>query len=93
MVQPLVFVDPTQPTYLCKLHKALYGLKQAPRAWLHRISTFLLSSGFTQSQADASLFVFHHGHHQIFMLLYVDDIVITGRLAAILRYSKNSSLF
>ncbi|CAL2277595.1 unnamed protein product [Prunus armeniaca] len=45
--QPLGFVDLARPHYVCKLHKALYGLKQAPRAWFHRISTFLLSFGFT----------------------------------------------
>ncbi|KAI5336302.1 hypothetical protein L3X38_015569 [Prunus dulcis] len=78
MTQPPGFVDPTRPHYVCKLHKALYGLKQAPRAWFHRISTFLLSTGFTQSRADASLFTYHHAHHTIFLLLYVDDIVITG---------------
>ncbi|CAL9006756.1 unnamed protein product [Prunus brigantina] len=58
MAQPPGFIDPTRPSYVCKLHKALYGLKQAPRAWFHRISTFLLSVGFTLSQADTSLFIF-----------------------------------
>ncbi|XP_020410786.1 uncharacterized protein LOC109946675 [Prunus persica] len=38
MAQPLGFIDPTRPSYVCKIHKALYGLKQAPRAWFHRIS-------------------------------------------------------
>lgn len=71
-------MDPARPHYVCKLHKALYGLKQAPRAWFHRISTFLISFGFIQSRADASLFIYHHGAHQLFLLLYVDDIVLTG---------------
>ncbi|CAL9022501.1 unnamed protein product [Prunus brigantina] len=78
MAQPHGFIDPTRPTYVCKLHKALYGLKQAPRAWFHRISTFLLSVGFTRSQADTSLFIFQQASHTIFLLLYVDDIVVTG---------------
>lgn len=78
MTQPHGFVDPTRPHYVCKLHKALYGLKHAPRAWFRRISTFLISTGFTQSRADASLFIYHHAQHTIFLLLYVDDIVITG---------------
>ncbi|CAL9000116.1 unnamed protein product [Prunus brigantina] len=38
MAQPPGFIDPTRPSYVCKLHKALYGLKQAPRAWFHRIT-------------------------------------------------------
>ncbi|CAL8158058.1 unnamed protein product [Prunus armeniaca] len=78
MAQPLGFIDPTRPSYVCKLHKALYGLKQAPRAWFHRISTFLLSVGFTRSQADTSLFIFQQESCTIFLLLYVDDIVVTG---------------
>jgi hypothetical protein len=32
MAQPPGFVDPTLPSYVCRLHKSLYGLKQAPRA-------------------------------------------------------------
>ncbi|BFG36388.1 hypothetical protein CerSpe_226620 [Prunus speciosa] len=78
MVQPPGFVNPAHPTHICKLHKSLYGLKQAPRAWFNRISTFLLSLGFSRSLADSSLFIFQQGSHTIFLLLYVDDIVITG---------------
>ena len=78
MVQPPGFVDPSQPSYVCKLHKSLYGLKQAPRAWFQRMSKFLLSVGFRQSKADSSLFIYQHGVHTIYFLLYVDDIVVTG---------------
>ncbi|PRQ16261.1 putative RNA-directed DNA polymerase [Rosa chinensis] len=78
MVQPPGFVDQSRPSHVCKLNKALYGLKQAPRAWFQRMSTFLLSVGFSQSLADSSLFIYRHGQHQIFFLLYVDDIVVTG---------------
>ncbi|CAL2240199.1 unnamed protein product [Prunus armeniaca] len=48
MIQPPVFIDPDRPNYVYKLHKSLYGLKQAPRAWFHRISSFLITIGFTQ---------------------------------------------
>ncbi|KAI5317707.1 hypothetical protein L3X38_037414 [Prunus dulcis] len=78
MAQPPGFVDPTRPNHVCKLHKALYGVKQAPRAWFHRISSFLLSFGFQHSQSDSSLFIFRHASYVIFLLLYVDDIVVTG---------------
>ncbi|KAI5344581.1 hypothetical protein L3X38_012458 [Prunus dulcis] len=78
MAQPLGFIDPTRPSYVCKLHKALYSLKQAPRAWFHHISIFFLSMGFTRSQADISLFIFQQASHTIFLLLYVDDIMVTG---------------
>jgi hypothetical protein len=78
MEQPQGFKDPLHPTYVCKLHKAIYGLKQAPRAWFQCLSSSLLELGFIASLVDTSLFVYHHGTVQIFLLVYVNDIIITG---------------
>ncbi|CAL9000175.1 unnamed protein product [Prunus brigantina] len=78
MQQPPGFIDPTRPQHVCKLHKALYGLKQAPRAWFQRLSSFLIRYGFLQSRADSSMFIFRHNSHMMVLLLYVDDIVLTG---------------
>jgi hypothetical protein len=78
MAQPLGFIDSAHPSQVCKLHKSLYGLKQAPRAWFERFTSHLLTLGFTASVADASLFVLHHGSTTVYLLLYVDDIIITG---------------
>jgi hypothetical protein len=77
MEQPLGFQDTSQPNLVCKLHKAIYGLKQAPRAWYTRLSTFLLDLGFQGSLVDTSLFIFVQGAVHIYMLVYVDDILIT----------------
>ncbi|VVA38758.1 PREDICTED: poly, partial [Prunus dulcis] len=78
MQQPPSFVDPSRPHHVCKLHKAIYGLKQAPRAWFHRFSSFLLRVGFVNSKADSSMFVYQDAHSMMILLLYVDDIVLTG---------------
>ncbi|XP_021826915.1 uncharacterized protein LOC110767631 [Prunus avium] len=78
MQQPPGFTDSTRPQHVCKLHKALYGLKQAPRAWFQRLSSFLLRYGFIQSRADSSMFIFWGNSHMMILLLYVDDIVLTG---------------
>ncbi|CAM8926310.1 unnamed protein product [Rhodiola kirilowii] len=78
MHQPPGFVDPTRPNHVCHLQKSLYGLKQAPHAWFNRISSFLMASGFALSKADSSLFILRQKSHVLFLLLYVDDIVITG---------------
>jgi hypothetical protein len=78
MEQPTGFIDKAHPTMVCKLHKSIYGLKQAPRAWFNRLSTFLLELGFKGSLVDTSLFIYLQGSIQIYMLVYVDDILITG---------------
>ncbi|RVW69234.1 Retrovirus-related Pol polyprotein from transposon RE1 [Vitis vinifera] len=78
MMQPPSFEDSSCPTHVCRLQKALYGLKQAPRAWFHKLSSFLLQIGFQCSRVDASLFYFHSAYDIIILLIYVDDILITG---------------
>ena len=78
MQQPPGFADARYPSHVCKLQRALYGLKQSPRAWYARLSSRLLQLGFVPSRANASLFFFRHQDVQIYMLVYVDDIVIAG---------------
>jgi hypothetical protein len=56
----------------------LYGLKQAPRAWFQRFSTFIQTLGFSPSKSDYSLFVYHSNGQVAYLLLYVDDIVLTA---------------
>lgn len=78
IAQPSGFVDRERPHYVCKLRKALYGLKQAPGAWYLELQTFLTDSGFENSQSDASLFTLLHFGILVYVLVYVDDIVIMG---------------
>jgi hypothetical protein len=82
MKQPPGFVDPSRPTYPCKLDKALYGLKQAPRTWYARLSSKLQAHGFTPSKADVSLFIYKNGSITIYFLVYVDDIIVTNSSSA-----------
>jgi hypothetical protein len=78
MQQPPGFEDSQHPLHVCKLNRALYGLKQAPRAWFDRLSSFLLTLGFFSSTADPSLFIHHSSFGILILLLYVDDMVVTG---------------
>ncbi|PKU79054.1 Retrovirus-related Pol polyprotein from transposon TNT 1-94 [Dendrobium catenatum] len=78
MSQPPGFEDPLRPDAVCKLQKSLYGLKQAPRQWFQKLSTVLQSNGFRCSRSDPSLFIFTKLHTRIYILIYVDDIIITG---------------
>jgi hypothetical protein len=63
---------------VCKLKKALYGLKQSPRAWFGRFRKEVCSMGYQQSNADHTLFFKHRGDKIVILIVYVDDIVITG---------------
>jgi histone deacetylase 1/2 len=78
MNQPPGYVDDKHPDYVCKLDKALYGLKQAPRAWYAKLCGKLQALGFTPSKADTSLFYYNKGKHTIFVLVYVDDIIVAS---------------
>ncbi|XP_038879273.1 uncharacterized mitochondrial protein AtMg00810-like [Benincasa hispida] len=62
----------------CKLNKSIYGLKQASRQWSLKFTAALSSHGFHQSKSDYSLFTQGHGHDFVALLVYVDDILLTG---------------
>jgi len=81
MAQPLGFIDSDHPSHVCKLHKAIYDLKQAPRAWYHELRSFLLAAGFTISHSDTSLFTRATGNNLLYLLVYVDDIILTSNNA------------
>jgi histone deacetylase 1/2 len=78
MKQPPGYEDKNKSGFVCKLDKALYGLKQAPRSWYARLSTRLLKLGFKASKADTSLFYFNNGDICVFVLIYVDDIIVAS---------------
>lgn len=90
MSQPPGFVDVDRPHHVCRLHKALYGLKQAPRAWYVELQTYLLSTGFTNSVSDTSLFILHKGKSVVYILVYVDDILVTGNDTNVIQQMLNS---
>nr|ABB47538.2 retrotransposon protein, putative, Ty1-copia subclass [Oryza sativa Japonica Group] len=73
--QPPGFENSDFPNHVFKLSKALYGLKQAPMAWYDRLKNFLLAKGFTMGKVDKTLFVLKHGDNQLFVQIYVDDII------------------
>ena len=78
MKQPPGLENPDTPHHVCRLDNALYGLKQAPRAWFSRLNSKLYALGFTPSKTDTSLFLFHQSGITIYVLVYVDDIIVTS---------------
>ncbi|WVZ04925.1 hypothetical protein V8G54_018271 [Vigna mungo] len=75
---PLPGLHDIKPNQVCKLQKSLYGLKQAGRQWYARLFDFLLSNGFLQSASNHSLFTKHTNSNVTILVIYVDDIVLTG---------------
>ncbi|GJR50686.1 ribonuclease H-like domain-containing protein [Tanacetum coccineum] len=63
---------------VCKLQKSLYGLKQTPRKWHQKLTSVLKVFGFEQSKNDFSLYTKSAGESFVVLLVYVDDILITG---------------
>ncbi|KAK0579771.1 hypothetical protein LWI29_031125 [Acer saccharum] len=78
MVQPPDFINSTKLQHVCNLRKAIYGLRQALRAWYTELRTFLLVTGFNHSKCDASLFIRQRPRHTLYLIVYVDDIIVTG---------------
>ena len=63
---------------MCCLKRALYGLKHAPRAWYTRIDSYFTGLGFTKSEADASMYHIVVEVKLFIIVLYVDDLILTG---------------
>ena len=61
-----------------RLKKALYGLKQASRAWNEKIDAFFQRNGFHRSTADPNLYIYRENGLSTVIVLYVDDLIITG---------------
>ncbi|CAA7053596.1 unnamed protein product [Microthlaspi erraticum] len=63
---------------VCKLRKSLYGLKQAPQCWFEMLRGALLDYGFSQARTDYSMFSMRKNGSEIYVLVYVDDLIIGG---------------
>ncbi|GJW24750.1 ribonuclease H-like domain-containing protein [Tanacetum coccineum] len=90
MHQPPGFTDSAHSDYVCLMHKSLYGLKQAPRAWFQRFSSYAIRAGFYHSKTDSSLFIFHKGTDTAYLLLYVDDIILTASYTSLMQHIISS---
>ncbi|KAL2237883.1 UNVERIFIED_CONTAM: Retrovirus-related Pol polyprotein from transposon TNT 1-94 [Sesamum indicum] len=78
MNQPFGFTDMSKPDYVCLLKKSLYGLKQSPRQWNKKFDVFMQSLNFTRSHYDHCLYFKHVDNTPIFLVLYVDDMLIAS---------------
>lgn len=89
MQQPSGFVSAQYPNKVCKLNKAIYGLKQAAREWYTRIKSVLQASQFTPTKSDPGIFVKKEGDTLMYLVLYVDDILIITKCSEALEQIKS----
>jgi hypothetical protein len=87
--QPQGFEVHSRDTHICRLKKSLYGLKQAPRAWYARMDNYLTRLGFSKIHADPNLYYKVVDNAPVILLLYVDDLFITGEESLIIQCNKD----
>ena len=83
MSQPEGFIVPNKKDHVCLLNKSLYGLKQSPRQWYKRFDAFMIGTGYKRNQYDNCIYSKElPDGSQIYLLLYVDDMLIAARSKA-----------
>jgi hypothetical protein len=89
MEQPLGYVQ-NDSSLVCHLKKYIYGLKKSPRAWYAKMDNFLINTGFSRCHSNPNVYTKKVGSHLIILLLYVDDLILTGSDFKLLNHVKTS---
>ncbi|GJZ61773.1 retrotransposon protein, putative, ty1-copia subclass [Tanacetum coccineum] len=89
MVQPEGFVNPKHPGRVCKLQRSIYGLKQASMSWNKRFDEEIKKYGFTQNLDEPCVYKRASGSIIVFLILYVDDILLMGNNIPMLQDVKS----
>jgi hypothetical protein len=89
MKQPEGFVVNGKKALVCKLKKSLYGLKQSPRMWYQKFETYILGLGFVRRRDDHCVYSKQVGNHFIYVVLYVDDMLLVGNNMDVIREVKS----
>ena len=90
MIQPEGFVDPNNARKVCKLQKSIYGLKQASRSWNIRFDEAVKGFGFIKNEEESCVYKKASGSSLVFLILYVDDILLIGNDIPMLESVKTS---
>ena len=90
MVQPEGFIDPENAKKICKLKRSIYGLKQASRSWNIRFDREIKKLGFVKLEDEPCVYKMISGSVVIFLVLYVDDILLFGNSIPEMRNVKSS---
>nr|AAL83352.1 Putative polyprotein [Oryza sativa Japonica Group]AAN04499.1 Putative polyprotein [Oryza sativa Japonica Group]AAP51930.1 retrotransposon protein, putative, Ty1-copia subclass [Oryza sativa Japonica Group] len=90
MTQPKGFGDPQSAKKICKLHKSIYGLKQASWSWDIRFDEVVKALGFVKNEEEPRVYKKISGNALVFLILYVDDILLIGNDIPMLESVKTS---
>lgn len=82
-------MDPENPRRVCKLHKSIYGLKRASRSWNLCFDEAIKKFGFLKNEEEACVYKKVSGSSVVFLVLYVDDILLIGNDISILESVKD----
>ena len=78
MTQPEGFVNPKNSGNVCKLQRSIYGLKQESRSWNLRFDEAVKEFGFIKNEDESCVYKKVSGSAVVFLVLYVDDILLIG---------------
>ena len=76
MAQPKGFVVEGKERMGCRLKKSIYGLKQASRQWYLKFDSTIRKFGFQENVEDNCVYAKFNNRKYIFLVLYVDDILL-----------------
>jgi hypothetical protein len=82
------FVVKGKKELVCKLKKSLYGLKQSPRMWYQTFDTYILGLAFVISRDDHYVYSKQVGNHFIYVVLYIDDMLLVGNNMDVIKEVK-----
>lgn len=89
MEQPEGFEVDEEKDQVCLLKKSLYGLKQSPRLWNKRFHQFMKEQKFSRSEHDSCVYVKEVNFSWVYLLLYVDDMLLAAKDMAEINKLKN----
>jgi hypothetical protein len=89
MKQPEVFTLNGKKDLVCKLKKSLYDLKQSPRMWYQKFDTYIIGLGFVRREVDHCVYSKKVGNHFIYVVLYVDDMLLVGNNIDVIKEVKS----
>jgi hypothetical protein len=90
MIQPEGFIDPKNTEKICKLQKSIYGFKQASRSWNIHFDEVVKLFGFIKNEEEPCVYRKVRGSAVVFLILYVDDIMLIENDIPMLEVTKSS---